>query len=334
MTAHLDLAASAPAPELDAGRRRARVHLDDAGPLPVHAVVTAVAESAARWGLGGFARTDPHGLTVEVEGRAAAVTNFLSRISAGPMADCWSPGGELAPLGATEFAVLAVSAQRTAATAHRGSDVGLCAACVETLFDRTHPRFLDPTLGCPACRRGADHGSRSELRLVDPTGRDIEGNPLKSAMALLLVGGRILATRDDRRTRLYVDATRPAALAALGAFTDRSPEGRLVALCPDIEWARRLAVVDEAEAATLSSRRNPVLLVEPLPVGPARDLAAPDSPLAVTLPGCGMTHLMARAAARPLAYLDLPAAAATPRTGSGPAGVAGAIGTLFADRVL
>ncbi len=141
-------------------------------------------------------------------------------------------------------------------------------------------------------------------------------------MALLLVGGRIVATRDAHRTRLYADATRPAAVAALTALTDQVSEARLVVLCPDVDWARRLAVVDEAEAVALTSRRNPVLLVEPLPVGPARDLTPPDGLLAVTLPGCGMTHVMARAAARPLAYLDL-----------GPAAVASAIGTLFAERV-
>ena len=338
MTAPFDLAAPGPAPELDAGRRRARIHLDDAGPFPVHGVVSAVAESAARLGLGGFARTDPHGLTVEVEGRAAAVTHFLGRLAGGPLAACWTPGGELAPLGASEFAVLAVSAQRTAATAHRGSDVGLCAACVETLFDRTSPRFLDPAIGCPACRRGEESGLRCALRLVDAGGSDIEGNPLKSAMALLLVGGRVLATRDARRLRLYADATRPAAVGALATVTDRSTEGRLVVLCPDVEWARRLALVDDAEAAALSSRRNPVLLVEPLPVGPARDLTPPGSPLAVTLPGCGMTHLMARAAARPLAYLDLPPVVGTAATDAVPPamglGIAPAIGTLFAERVV
>lgn len=307
-------------------RRRARVHLDDAGPTVAPVAVGTTTDLAEELNLGGFVRTDPYGLTVEVEGRAGSVTEFLRRISAGPYGACWSSGGELAPLGAAEFAVLAVPARRTAAAAHRGTDVALCAACVEVLFDRTHPRFLDPTIGCPDCRREGEE-PRSELRLVDGDGQPIEGNPLKSAMALLLVGGRIVATRDALRTRLFADATRPAAVAALAAVA-RPSESRLVVLCPDVEWARRLAVVDEAEAAALTARRNPVLLLEPLPVGPARDLAPPDAQLPVTIPGCGMTHLMARAAARPLAYLDRPVVA-----GAEPVALAPAIGMLVAEPV-
>jgi hydrogenase maturation protein HypF len=327
VTARLQLAV--PTPLAGAGRRRARVHLDGSGPLVVHATIADVTSAAAELGLGGFVRTDPHGVTVEVEGRAAAVTEFLHRICAGPDGACWSPGGELAPMGAGEFAVLAVSAQRSAAAAHRGSDVGLCADCVAMLFDRTHPRFLDPTIGCASC--GGDRAGGPDvphqLRLIDSAGRDLDGNPLKNAMIVLLLGGRILATRDPQRTRLYADATRPSAVAILAALT-RSTEGRLVALCPDLEWVRRLAVLDEAEAAALVSRRNPVLLAEPQPVGPALDLTPPDALLAVTLPGCGMTHLMARAAARPLAYLDLPAGAGDQAAGEP------AIATLFAQRAI
>jgi hydrogenase maturation protein HypF len=328
VTAQLDLAAPASPIGVDAGRRRARAHLDNSGPIALPPVVASVTDLAGELGLGGFVRTDPHGVTVEVEGRAGAVAAFLARISAGPFGACWTPGGELAPMGAGEFAVLAVSARRTATAAHRGFDVALCTACVAVLFDREHPRFLDPTIGCPGCRRGEAavlDGARSRLRLVDPAGRDIEGNPLKSAMSLLLVGGRILATRDAHRTRLYADATRPAAVAALIGMTDQRGDARPVALCPDVDWARRLAVVDEAEAGALTSRRSPVLLVEPLPVGPARDLTPPNGLLAITLPGCGMTHLMARAAARPLAYLDLPEGTEAP--------VPSAIGTLFEERV-
>jgi hydrogenase maturation factor HypF (carbamoyltransferase family) len=328
VTAHLGVSVPAQVAGPETRRRRARVHLDGGGPAVVPVALGATTDLAAELGLGGFVRADPHGLTVEVEGGSVSVTEFLRRISAGPHGPCWSSGGELAPLGAPEFAVLAVSARRTAAAAHRGTDVALCAACVVVLFDRAHLRFLDPTIGCPACRPDGGEG-RSKLRLVGVDGRPIEGNPLKSAMALLLVGGRIVATRDALRTRFFADATRPAAVAALAAMTARTPESRMVVLCPDVEWARRLAVVDEAEAAALTSRRNPVLLLEPLPVGPARELAPPDSQLPVTLPGCGMTHLMARAAARPLAYLDLPAV-----VGAEPGASAPAIGMLLAEPVI
>jgi hydrogenase maturation protein HypF len=324
VTAQLHVAAPAPAAPTATGRRRVRAHLDGSVPMVIHATIADVTAATEELELGGFLRTDPHGLTVEVEGRGAAVAEFFRRLAVGPGATCWTSGGELAPMGASEFAVLAVSAQRTAATAHRGSDIGLCAACVAALFDPAHPRFLDTTIGCGACRReGADRDVRHRLRLIDNVGNDVEGHPLRSAMTILLLGGRVMATRDPLRTRLYADATRPTAVASLLSLV-RTNESRLVALCPTLEWARRLAVLDAAEQAALTSPRNPVVLLEPQPVGPALDLTPPDSLLAVTLPGCGMTHLMARAAARPLAYVDLPAGSA----------VEPAIGTLFAEQVI
>lgn len=219
----------------------------------------------------------------------------------------WSEGGELPPLGAGEFAVLAVSARRTALAAHRGSDVALCESCVAALFDPADPRHGDPFAGCVGCRRGQDSQAGAAARslgLRDAAGREFPGGALSGANTLLMAG-RIVAVRLPDRYRLYADATRPAAVGAIGALTDRVRDGRLVALCPDLEWARRLAVLSPAEAEALASRRNPVLLVEPLGGGPAADLTPPDSLLALMLPGCGLTHLLARAAGRPLAFVDL-----------------------------
>lgn len=305
--------------------RRARVDLDGSGRIADRATVSDVAEAAIEYGLTGFLRTGPNGTSVEIEGTAASITSFLQRIAASGLR--WSSAGELEPVGGTEFAVLVLpAARRPSAPTSAPADVALCPACVEALFDRGHARFLDPTIGCANCRGDVREAARSALRLVDPANRDIEGNPLKSAMTILLLGGRILATRDGKRVRLYADATRPAAVAALlGAM--RTTEGRLVALCPDLEWAHRLAVLDEAATVALASPANPAVSADPQPVGPALDLTSSDGKVAVTLPGDGMTHLMARAAARPLAYLDLP-------VGTGPEIAELAIGTLFAERAI
>ncbi|MBA3745703.1 acylphosphatase, partial [Sporichthya sp.] len=90
VTAQLDLAAPAPATTAGPGRRRTRAHLDNGGPIAAPAVVCAVTDLAVELGLGGFVRTDPHGVTVEVEGRAAVVAAFLARISAGPFGAFWT----------------------------------------------------------------------------------------------------------------------------------------------------------------------------------------------------------------------------------------------------
>lgn len=326
--------AEVPAPAVAGGglRRRARVHLETPPPAVLPGVVGTVTGLATELGLGGFVRTDAHGVTVEVEGPADEVAAFLEEIGLGLVGIepglIWDEGGELPPLGATEFAVLAVSARRTAAAAHRGSDVALCEACVRALFDPADPRHGDPFLRCAGCRRdGPEPVGERSLRLLDARGTDFPGDPLAGA-GTLLMAGRIVAVRLPDRYRLYADATRPAAVAAIGALTDRVRDGRRVALCPDIGWAGRLAVLSDAEIEALSSRRNPVLLVEPLSGGPADDLTPPHSLLALTLPGCALTHLLARGAGRPLAFVDLP-----PWPANVPSvAVPPAIGVLHADR--
>lgn len=278
VTVQLESEPTAPA-RPESRRRRARLHLD-AGPADAGRAAAEAADLATELGLGGYVRPDSHGVTVEVEGPAALVEEFGQLIRTDPRG--WTDGGEVPPLGAGEFAVLAVSARRTAATAHRGSDIGLDGADVAA----------------------ADRGG---LRLRDPEGRELAGDPVAGAIALL-GSGRIVASASPHRYRLYADATRPAAVAAIAAVTSQIRDGQVVALCPDLEWARRLARLDERQAAVLVSPRNPVLLVEPQPIGPAVDLAPPDSLLAVTLPGCALTHLLAAAAGRPLAFVDLPPA--------------------------
>lgn len=300
----LDREAPARTVEVAGSCRRARVHLE--APLPVvgHRAVVEITELATRLELGGYVRTDAHGVTAEIEGPADAVADVLAVIRTQPGA-AWIEGGELPPLGTNEFAVLAVSARRTALAAHRGSDVALCGACVAALFDPADPHHGDPFGGCVGCRRGQDSPGAGPLRLRDSSGAEFDGDPLAAAITLLM-GGRIVAVRLPDRYRLYADATRPAAVAAISVLTDRMRAGRVVALCPDLEWAGRLAVLCPAEVEALRSRRNPVLLVEPVAGGPAADLTPPDSLLAITLPGCGLTHRLARAAARPLAFVDLP----------------------------
>lgn len=301
----------------------------------MHRAVTKVTTVAAGLGLGGFVRTDRHGATLELEGPAEVLgdlVELLGRTENGP----WVGGGELPPLGATEFAVLAVSARRTAAAAHRGSDVALCPECVAGLTDPDDPRYRDPFAGCPLCQR-SDAGSETGvetagarasrvLRLRDATGAETDGEPVAGA-ATLLLAGRIVAVRDPSRYRLLGDATRPAVVATLAALAGQARGRRVVALCPDPEWVRRLAVVDDTDLVSLAGRRNPVLLVEPQPAGPAADLARTDPLLAVTLPGCALTHLLTGAVGRPLAYLDSPAWP----TALAAAAVAPAVGVLCVE---
>lgn len=285
VTVQLELAApaAASAQPVAAARRRARAHFDNPAGADLGRVAAEVAELTGDLGLGGHVRLDPHGVTLEIEGPAADVEDLLVLLRAEP--DGWIDGGDLPPVGATEFAVLAVSAGRTSAAAHRGSDVALNVGQVIGL-----------------------RGLRAPARLIDAEGRERPGCPIEGA-ARLLTAGRVLAAADRSRYRLYVDATWPAAVAivagAAGRARNGSRDGAVVALCPDLAWARRLGHVDERQGAALTSRRNPVLLIDPLASGPAADLAATGSKLALTLPGCALTHLLAEAVGRPLAFVDL-----------------------------
>lgn len=110
------------------------------------------------YGLSGFVRNDSRGVVIEVEGRGAAVAEFLERLPVdapslavvehvavdelGPRADA-GPGGD-------GFSIVESSGADSVA-ALITPDTATCDACLEELFDPTDRRYRYPFINCTNC---------------------------------------------------------------------------------------------------------------------------------------------------------------------------------------
>lgn len=105
---------------------------------------------ALRHGLAGFARNDPDGVHIEVEGMHH--DSFLAslRAEAPPLARIDSIDISAAPpRGETTFSILSSDLGRP--KTHVPPDTAICAACLDELFDSTSRFFLYPFISCSHC---------------------------------------------------------------------------------------------------------------------------------------------------------------------------------------
>src|SRR3569833_1994759 len=120
-----------------------------------------------------------------------------------------------------------------------------CAACAAEYGDPADRRFHAQPVCCPAC------GPR--LALCDAGGRRLPGDPVTAARALLAAGG-VLAVKGLGGCHLAATAGDESAVAALRSRKHRADRPFAV-LAADVPAARRLAEVDAAEEALLTSPR-------------------------------------------------------------------------------
>lgn len=139
-----------PAPD-DRVRRRLRVRglVQGVGFRPF------VNRLAASLALGGTVRNETGGVTIEVEGPAAAVADFARdlRLLAPPLAVIAAVAEEpLQPLGEREFTILPSAAgAASAATALIPPDVATCERCLAELRDPADRRHRYPFTNCTDC---------------------------------------------------------------------------------------------------------------------------------------------------------------------------------------
>jgi hydrogenase maturation protein HypF len=103
--------------------------------------------------LGGSVRNDSTGVTIELEGSAAALERFLARLrsEAPPLAAIESVASEdLEPTGKASFAI-EESAVGGAVEAPVTADSATCSECVSELFDPANRRFRYPFINCTNC---------------------------------------------------------------------------------------------------------------------------------------------------------------------------------------
>lgn len=112
-----------------------------------------VYQTAVRLGLSGWVNNDSRGVTIEVEGAAAALVEFGRVLCAEhpPLASIGSiRTGELPATGASGFAILE-SSSTTGKTARISPDTFVCADCLNELFDPADRRFGYPFINCTNC---------------------------------------------------------------------------------------------------------------------------------------------------------------------------------------
>ena len=162
----------------------------------------------------------------------------------------------------------------------------MCGDCRSEYENPRDRRFHAQPIACPAC------GPR--LRALDGQGRAIEAaDPLATAIDALTLG-KIVALKGLGGYHLACLADDPRAVATLRSRKHRD-EKPLAVMARDLDGARDLGDIDDAEQALLTSPRRPIVLLRRKPDAPVADGVAPGNPdLGVMLPYTPLHHLLIR----------------------------------------
>jgi hydrogenase maturation protein HypF len=159
----------------------------------------------------------------------------------------------------------------------------MCADCAAEYHDPADRRFHAQPVCCPAC------GPRLVLR--DRDGRELPGEPIEQARALLRRGG-ILAVKGLGGYHLAATAADEAAVAALRARKHREDKPFAV-MAPDLASARLLGEPDAAEEALLAGTARPIVLLRRRADAPLAEAVAPGNrSIGVMLPYTPLHHLL------------------------------------------
>ena len=177
----------------------------------------------------------------------------------------------------------------------------MCLACRSEYDAPLNRRFHAQPNACPECgpRVYLDEWSENAGTNHPPSCRDRgeicqnERDPITMA-AQRLASGAILAIKGLGGYHLACDALNAEAVRQLRARKHREAKP-FALMVPDIETARLLCEVGEAEAALLQSRRRPIVLLEQHAHCPVAQGVAPScNTLGVMLPYTPLHHLLLR----------------------------------------
>ncbi len=166
----------------------------------------------------------------------------------------------------------------------------LCPECAAEYHNPLDRRFHAQPNACPAC------GPRVWLARAPetaPTAALAAGWEAIGQAAAALHAGELLAAKGLGGFHLICDAANPEAIAKLRERKSR-PHKALAIMVPDLETARRIAHVSEAEAAALSSPECPIVVLDSRGILPGS--IAPDvQNIGVMLPYTPLHHLLLEA---------------------------------------
>jgi len=276
----------------------------------VHALATGL-------GLTGLVGNDLDGVFAEVEGPAAAISEFLRRLErdAPPLARVERvTTTAVPPRRSAEFVIAASDAGSGLRRTLVSADTATCADCLRELGDPADRRHRYPFINCTNCGprftivRDVPYDrplttmapftmcERCAAEYHDPADRRFHAQPAccpacgprlslgdaqdpLQAAAELLRYGRVLAVKGLGGYHLAADAACEPAVAALRQRKHREDKPFAV-MAADLAAAAALAEVDEAAAALLTSPARPIVLL------PRRERAEPGAAVApATAPG-------------------------------------------------
>jgi len=193
----------------------------------------------------------------------------------------------------------------------------MCPRCQAEYDDPADRRFHAQPNACWDCG--------PQLSLLDPAGNPVETEDPIATVAEALRGGKIAAIKGLGGFHLAVDATNDAAVRTLRErkWREKKPFAIMV---PDLEAARRLCELTEAEVELLTSFRKPIVLSRKRPghgiaesVAPASQffgIMLPYTPLHVLLMRQGFLALVMTSANRTDEPIAIANAEALERLGS------------------
>jgi hydrogenase maturation protein HypF len=284
-------------------------------------------------GLTGEVGNDSSRVFVVVEGPLDRINEFADRVvsEAPPLARIEAVERNASSAHFEQFQIVAsrgAPGERTSIP----PDTAPCEDCRRELFDPDDRRHLHPFISCTNCgprftiitglpydrpsttMRWFEMCPACAAEYEDPTDRRHHAQPIAchdcgptlrssrpgdpvAVAASALDRGEIVALRALGGYQLLCDARSDD---AVGRLRDRKrrPEKPFAVMVSDLDAARRLADVDEAEAAALTSPARPIVLCRARADHGLTDRVAPGNPLiGVMLPSTPIHHLLL--AARP-----------------------------------
>ena len=164
----------------------------------------------------------------------------------------------------------------------------MCADCLREYEDPLDRRFHAQPNACPQC------GPHITLHLSQPHPRPTAILALRCS-AELLAAGKVIAVKGLGGYHLACNALDGEAVQRLRREKQR-PFKPLALMVPDVETARAICLVEEGEAALLSSRRRPIVLLQRRPGSLVAHAVAPgQQTLGLMLPYTPLHHLLLQA---------------------------------------
>jgi hydrogenase maturation protein HypF len=166
----------------------------------------------------------------------------------------------------------------------------MCLACAQEYNDPCDRRFHAQPICCAACG--------PQLHLLDRTGREVSGDPLRAA-AERLRWGSIVAVKGLGGYHLAAAAANEAAVATLRARKHRH-EKPFAIMVSSLVMARELAELTPAEERSLASLRRPIVLVRRKAGAPLAGSVAPGNHfVGLMLPYTPLHHLLCKSHSDP-----------------------------------